>query len=210
MFRLIASIFETGFMVLEPAYRTYKVLKSGNQPDTKADDQTDYKTGYQANNRTMNRPGIMLNSRLESKPDGRLESETDNRPEKDSENQPNSQADKDSDQHRLLLMHWIVYAAFQAVECVTQPWLPFFPAICIVTVMWLRYGGTEIVYQKLVEPFLIEHEQAVDQVVDRFEQAKSSVATAAETAQQAMTGDYDSDTEVAPAVFEPQLESPEI
>lgn len=202
MFSLVASIFETGFMVLEPAYRTYKVLKSSSGLDNGSGNQS----GNQIHSRPGNRPGFLMNGGPESEPGSVPVNEPINGPEDGFD--PDDQADKKSDQRRLLLMHWIVYAAFQAVGCLTQPWLPFFSIISIVTVVWLRCGGTEIVYQKLVEPFLSEHEQAIDQVIDKFDQTKNTVTTVTEMTLQLVTEDSDADAEPFPAVSEPQLVSP--
>lgn len=204
MFSLVASIFETVFMVLEPAYRTYKVLKSSDGTDDGFGNWSGKKNGNQTYGRTGNRPGFLLNSRPESDPNSVPVSGL----EDGSSVGPDDQTDKEPDQRRVLLTHWIVYAAFQAVVCVTRPWLPWFPAITIVSVLWLRCGGTEIVYQRFVEPLLTEHEQDIDQIVEKFDQAKNTVTTATETTLQAVTDDFGADTEPSPAVAVPQLLSP--
>lgn len=163
MFGLIATAFEMSFMVLEPAYRTYKVLKSSKGMNTKLEN----------NGEAVNRPAIWVSSRngneTEEVPDGG----------------PDKDKDKDTDQRHLLLMHWIVYAAFQATEWITKPVLPFYPVISIVTVVWLRTGGTEVVYRNLVEPFLFEHEQAIDKILNKFDQAKGTVINVTDGLQQA-------------------------
>lgn len=81
-----------------------------------------------------------------------------------------------AERRRQLLVHWIVYAAFRAVDCVARPWVPMYSLISIAAVVWLRAGGSETVYETAIRPFLSENEAAIDQWFDRFDRAKESVA----------------------------------
>jgi len=128
MFGVLSSAVETGLMVLEPAYRTYKQLRSNES----AAGEQERRDGH--------------------------------------------------DERRRLLVHWIVYAVFRAVDCAARGWLPAYGLFNIAAVVWLRAGGgTDTVYRTAVEPFLAEHETAVDHWLHRFDRARDTVnnATAA-------------------------------
>lgn len=121
MFGFLSSAVETGLMVLEPAYRTYKLLRSNA-----------------------------------------------------------STAAGEQERRRRLLAHWIVYAAFRAVDCAARDWLPAYGLFSVAAVVWLRAaGGTDAVYRAAVEPFLAKHETAIDHWLHRFDHARDTVNNAA-------------------------------
>lgn len=87
-------------------------------------------------------------------------------------------ADGDGERRRLLV-HWVVYAAFRAVDCVVRPVLPMYNLLSISSVVWLRAGGTDTVYRTLIRPFLADNEAVVDQWFDGFERARNTVTSTA-------------------------------
>lgn len=90
-----------------------------------------------------------------------------------------SNAARDPGERRRLLVHWVVYAAFRAVDCVARPVLPMYNVLSLAAVVWLRAGGTDTVYQTLIRPFLADSEATVDQWFDGFERARNAVAMTA-------------------------------
>lgn len=123
---MLSSVIETGLMVLEPAYRTYKQLKP-----------------------------------------------------KESVDESSSEAESFKKERRRLLIHWIVYAVFRAVDCILRNWLPLYCWLNIGAVLWLRSDdNTEKVYRMTIEPFLADHEEIIDQWLGRFNQARDKVNNA--------------------------------
>lgn len=141
MLGVLSSAAETALMVLEPAYRTYKELKTG-ETAADGDDVAAAAAGNPA-------------------------------------------------ERRLLLVHWIVYAAFRAVDCVARPVLPMYNLLAIAAVVWLRTGGTDTVYRRLIRPFLADNEAAVDQWFDGFDRARNTAASLGAAAVSAVTDDAD-------------------
>lgn len=81
-------------------------------------------------------------------------------------------------ERRWLLIHWIVYASYNVVDFVARSLLPMYDVISIVTVLWLRLGGSEKVYRSFIEPFLAERELVIDRWLERFSQAKDTMTDA--------------------------------
>lgn len=129
MLGMLSSAIETGLMVLEPAYRTYKQLKSNESVD-----------------------GSSL------------------------------QEESSVMECRELLVHWITYATFRALDCIVRNWLPAYSLLSIGVIVWLRRaGGTDKVYRMAIEPFLAEHELVIDQWLNRFGQARDTMNNATAT-----------------------------
>lgn len=160
MFSILSAATETALMVLEPAYKTYKEL---NTADTVrgADALTD---------------GA-----------GKIDGFVENVDSVDGAVTADGATDgggvdavrvSDPAIRRKLLVHWIVYATFRAVDCLVRPWLPIYNVFKIGAVVWLRAGGTETVYRTLIGPFLSDNEPAIDHWLYRYDQAKDTVATA--------------------------------
>lgn len=218
---------ETTLMVMEPAYRTYKELKSDSSPDNRINERPGSGTGERPDNRAGKRPGSEksgsgtgskksekpgskiskkgknpdvkkgkrpgseITQRSESGADGRPGSEKGNKKSNISGKSDEKAGDKagdmaktmtdnkDPNQRRLLLMHWIVYATFHFADCLTRPWLPLFSFISIAAIVWLRAGGTEIIYRNIVEPYFIENESRIDKWMDDFHQLKNTVVNSA-------------------------------
>ncbi|KAJ1772534.1 hypothetical protein IW140_001690 [Coemansia sp. RSA 1813] len=88
-----------------------------------------------------------------------------------------------------ILKYWIVMAGFTAVELVSDVflfWLPLVGLVKVAFVAWLLLpgiNGAEITYDYIVEPYLIQNEQALD---GYFQQARAvahrSTSTASKTA----------------------------
>ncbi|KAJ2777572.1 hypothetical protein H4R18_005094 [Coemansia javaensis] len=67
-----------------------------------------------------------------------------------------------------LLKHWVVMAGYTAVELVADTfifWLPLVGLVKVAFVGWLvlpGINGAEIIYDRVVEPYLVDNEQALD------------------------------------------------
>lgn len=92
---------------------------------------------------------------------------------------------------RRLLVHWIVYGAFRAVESLARPWVPFYDVLKIAAIVWMRAGGSETVYQSIIRPFLVENEPAIDQWMDQLNRTRDTVMTASSALSAAVTADPD-------------------
>lgn len=97
----------------------------------------------------------------------------------------------DPEEWRRLLVHWIVYGAFRAVESLARPWVPFYDLVKIGTIVWLRAGGSETVYQTIIRPFLVEHELDIDQWIEQLNRTRDTVMTATAVISSAVTVDPD-------------------
>lgn len=114
----------------------------------------------------------------------------------------------DPEEWRRLLVHWIVYGAFRAVESLARPWVPFYDLVKIGTIVWLRAGGSETVYQTIIRPFLVEHESDIDQWIEQLNRTRDTVMTATAVISSAVTADPDATNdgepeEIALSVSEP-------
>ncbi|XP_060845574.1 protein YOP1 homolog [Rhopalosiphum padi] len=92
---------------------------------------------------------------------------------------------------RRLLVHWIVYGAFRAVESLARPWVPFYNVVKIGAIVWMRAGGSETVYQTIIRPFLAENEQAIDEWIDQINRTRDTVMAATSVLSAAVTADPD-------------------
>ncbi|KAJ2780863.1 hypothetical protein GGI15_003394 [Coemansia interrupta] len=69
---------------------------------------------------------------------------------------------------RGVLKYWIVMAGFTAAELVADTfmfWLPFVGLIKVTFVAWMvmpGINGAGIIYDRLVEPYLVQHEERLD------------------------------------------------
>ncbi|VVC38759.1 TB2/DP1/HVA22-related protein, partial [Cinara cedri] len=118
------SIFEAALMLLEPAYRTYKHLRT-TRPTSEGEEHHD-----------------------------------------------------DDEEGRKLFTHWVVYAAVRIVDCALCPWMPLFGLAKIAGIVWLRAGGIQKCYQAFVGPFLDDNQLAIDDLLERYDQAKNSMVNA--------------------------------
>ncbi|CAI6358657.1 unnamed protein product [Macrosiphum euphorbiae] len=98
----------------------------------------------------------------------------------------------DPEEWRQLLIHWIVYGAFRAVESLARPWVPFYDMVKIGTIVWLRAGGSDTVYQTIIRPFLVEHEPDIDQWIEQLNRTRDTMASATSALSSAVTADPDS------------------
>ncbi|KAJ2556736.1 hypothetical protein EV175_001802 [Coemansia sp. RSA 1933] len=98
-------------------------------------------------------------------------------------------ADRKRDVVKGILKYWIVMAGFTAVELVSDVflfWLPLVGLVKVAFVAWLLLpgiNGAEITYDYIVEPYLIQNEEALD---GYFRQARAvahrSTSTVSKTA----------------------------
>ncbi|XP_025196028.1 receptor expression-enhancing protein 5-like [Melanaphis sacchari] len=106
----------------------------------------------------------------------------------------------DQDVWRRLLVHWIVYGVFRAVEGLARPWVPFYDLVKIGAIVWLRAGGSDTVYQMIIRPYLAENEQAIDEWIDQMNRTRETVMAATSVLSAAVTADPDAfDEGVMPA-----------
>lgn len=99
---------------------------------------------------------------------------------------------------RRLLIHWIVYGAFRAVESLAKPWVPFYDLLKIGAIVWLRSGGSNTVYQMIIRPFLAENEPAIDEWIDQMNRTRETVMAATSVLSAAVTADPDAVDERVP------------
>lgn len=164
MFGILAVVAETLLLVLEPAYRTYKELK--NENTGLAPIQLSTVSGGSNNNNNAATNAVAV-----TPPQPQLQSSV------AAADKGEQQQQRQLDERRCLLVHWIVYSAFRAVDGVTQPFLPFYGVVKIVAVVWLRAGGTEIIYRTIIMPFLAKNEPLADQWLNKYDQAKNTATT---------------------------------
>lgn len=95
------------------------------------------------------------------------------------ETKPKSALVEDNPKRRRLLTHWIVYSVVRAVDCAVHKWLPFYASAKIVAVVWLRSGGSEIAYERFIEPLLADNEPAANWFFDEFNRIWNKATSAA-------------------------------
>jgi len=72
------------------------------------------------------------------------------------------------------LTYWTVFGFFNIVEFfsnIVLYWVPFYFLIKTVFLLWLSlppFNGAKIVYARGIRPFLLEHEDAVDETLDKW------------------------------------------
>lgn len=163
MFSILSYATETALMVLEPAYKTYKEL---NTTDTirGADASVDgaMKVDVPVENAAAADGGENATGSDGGTDTGGVDAVRVSDPEI----------------RRKLLVHWIVYATFRAVDSLVRPWMPIYNIVKIMAIVWLRAGGTETVYRTLIGPFLADNEPSIDHWLYRYDRAKDTVATA--------------------------------
>lgn len=90
---------------------------------------------------------------------------------------------------KLWLTYWVVYGAFSIVEYFVDFilfWVPFYYLLKFCFLLYLAlpcFKGAEVVYNVIVRPFLLEHQEPIDAYVDKLGEAGSK---AAERLQQAV------------------------
>ncbi|KAJ2080488.1 Receptor expression-enhancing protein 2 [Coemansia sp. RSA 988] len=84
--------------------------------------------------------------------------------------------DEQRDIVKSMLKHWVVMSSFTAVELVTDTfifWLPLVGMVKVAFIAWLvlpGINGADIIYDKVVEPFLVNNEEQLDSY---FRQARA-------------------------------------
>ncbi|KAJ2795539.1 hypothetical protein H4R20_005847, partial [Coemansia guatemalensis] len=77
---------------------------------------------------------------------------------------------------KSMLKHWVVMSGFTAVELVVDTfifWLPLVGMVKVAFIAWLvlpGINGADIIYDKVVEPFLVDNEEQLD---GYFQQARA-------------------------------------
>ncbi|KAJ2612640.1 Receptor expression-enhancing protein 2 [Coemansia sp. RSA 1365] len=85
-------------------------------------------------------------------------------------------ANEQRDIVKSMLKHWVVISSFTAVELVTDTfmfWLPLVGMVKVAFIAWLvlpGINGADIIYDKVVEPFLVDNEEQLD---NYFKQAQA-------------------------------------
>ncbi|KAM8833236.1 receptor expression-enhancing protein 6-like [Synchiropus splendidus] len=83
------------------------------------------------------------------------------------------------------LTYWVVYGLFSLVEAFSDIflfWFPFYYAGKCVFLIWcmapVRWNGSEILYRRVIRPFFLKHQAAMDNMVnDLSAKAKSVTET---------------------------------
>ncbi|CAL8274478.1 unnamed protein product [Merluccius merluccius] len=83
------------------------------------------------------------------------------------------------------LTYWVVYGVFSIAESFSDiflSWFPFYYASKCVFLLWcmapVSWNGSSILYRRLIRPFFLRHEAAMDSVVsDLTNKAKSMAQT---------------------------------
>lgn len=83
------------------------------------------------------------------------------------------------------LMYWCVYALFGILEYFSDLllfWIPFYTLTKCILLLWLmvpgKNGGTYLVYNRVLRPFVLKHQNAIDNTVNK---ATDFAKNAAET-----------------------------
>lgn len=70
------------------------------------------------------------------------------------------------------LMYWVVYALFGLLEFFGDHllfWIPFYTLSKCVFLLWLmvpgQNGGTFLIYNRIIKPFFLKHENKIDQTI---------------------------------------------
>ncbi|XP_062849764.1 receptor expression-enhancing protein 6-like [Trichomycterus rosablanca] len=94
---------------------------------------------------------------------------------------------RNKDDDTQWLTYWVVYGLFSISEFFSDIflfWFPFYYAGKCVFLLWcmapVSWNGSQLIYARLVRPFFLQHEAALDSVVkDLSAKAKSAAQSAA-------------------------------
>jgi len=82
------------------------------------------------------------------------------------------------------LMYWVVYAQFGLMEFFGDHllfWIPFYTLSKCLLLLWLMVpgpnGGSFIIYNKIIKPFFLKHENKIDQTIKDAKDAIGKVVT---------------------------------
>ncbi|KAK3097373.1 hypothetical protein FSP39_009091 [Pinctada imbricata] len=72
------------------------------------------------------------------------------------------------------LIYWVVYAFFSLLEFFTDIflfWIPFYWLLKCIFLIWCMvptsYNGSQMIYFKIIRPFILRYEKKIDEVVDK-------------------------------------------
>lgn len=97
--------------------------------------------------------------------------------------------DKQDDTHWLT--YWVVFAFFCVVENFADYilyWIPFYYAVKISFLVWCmlpKYQGAKIVYNMLIKPAFLKHENAIDAALNAAVASTVDISTKVDTDQSA-------------------------
>lgn len=83
---------------------------------------------------------------------------------------------------KLWLTYWVVYGAFSIVEYFVDFilfWVPFYYLLKFCFLLYLGlpcFKGAEVVYNVIVRPLLLEHQEPIDNYVDKLGEAGTKAA----------------------------------
>lgn len=87
-----------------------------------------------------------------------------------------------SEDDKLWLTYWVVYGAFSIVEYFVDIilfWVPFYYLLKFCFLLYLGlpcFKGAEVVYNVVIRPFLLKHQEPIDAYVDKLGNASSKAA----------------------------------
>lgn len=67
-----------------------------------------------------------------------------------------------------LFIHWIVYSVFRVIDCWSEHWCPMHSVVKLVTIIWLRMGGSEKLYWSVIQQLLNEDGSSIDLWLSRY------------------------------------------
>lgn len=80
------------------------------------------------------------------------------------------------------LMYWCVYALFGILEYFSDQllfWIPLYTLSKCLVLLWLmvpgKNGGTYLVYNRILRPFVCKHQDSVDKAIDKAKEALNEV-----------------------------------
>jgi len=81
------------------------------------------------------------------------------------------------------LMYWTVYALFGILEFFSDQllfWIPFYTLSKCILLLWLmvpgKNGGTFVVYNRVLRPFVVKHGDAIDKHIGQAKDAFGKVS----------------------------------
>lgn len=79
------------------------------------------------------------------------------------------------DAHRVLLVHWVAYGVFRAVDILVESWCPMYGVAKLAAIVWLRAAGSEQLYRSAIEPFFDHCGPTVDPWLHQYREVVDHV-----------------------------------
>merc|ERR1712080_291798 len=84
----------------------------------------------------------------------------------------------------LWLMFWVVFSVFSVMEFFSDTligWVPFYWLMKCVFLLWCMspLEGSSVIYHRVIRPYFLKHESAIDDAVRKGTQHANKIADAA-------------------------------